>query len=155
METVADATCRAVARHPVPALSSAELHELVRRETGGPIPGPELLVQRIRHQPERFRVLDPWRGPWRPLRSGSRLRPVPACPLAGAGIGSGWWVVPGGEGSAEAEPDRLCRTLRQTLASLGRGVDGESVTALTRWVGMVLEARATRAWLHQAGSGVH
>ena len=123
MQTLADRAAQSLAHHPSPALP---LNELVHQvKLGGAVVGPDVLLRAIEGRPDLFRVLDPWRGPWRSAK-----------PRAGTptGVGTRWVVGLGRVGAADA-----AGRLKATLAHLGRTVDERSVTDLVRWLGMVQE----------------
>lgn len=148
MEPIAERAYRVLVRHPTPALPARELHRLLSGELGGPPPPAELFLHQLRRRTDLFRVLEPWRGPWlglRPSRPDGSDGPWAA---AGLEAGGGVWVVPAdGSGALDEEPDRAARTLRASLVAVSRRVDEGSVTALTRWMGMVGEARRVRSWI--------
>lgn len=105
------------------------LDELVHQiRLGGAVVGPDVLLRALEARPDLFRVLDPWRGPWRSAipREGTR-----------SGIGTRWVV---GRGRGAAGTDTAGR-LKASLAHLGRTVDDRSVTDLVRWLGMVQEGK--------------
>lgn len=148
MQPVAELAHRVLARQPTPALSARELHRLLSGEIGGPPPPAELLLHQLRRRTDLFRVLDPWRGPWEGLAPTARDGSDGPWTLAGLEEGGGVWVVPAdGSGALDEEPDPAARTLRASLVAVGRRVDDGSVTALTRWMGMVGEARRVRRWI--------
>lgn len=148
MEPVAERAHRVLARQPTPALSARELHRLLCGELAGPPPPAELLLHRLRSRTDLFRVLEPWRGPWEALLPRERDGSDGPWALAGLDAGGGVWVVPAdGSGDLDEEPDPAARTLRASLVAVSRTVDDGSVTALTRWLGMVREARRVHRWI--------
>jgi hypothetical protein len=132
MHTLADRAAETLARHPAPALSLDDL--VVQVRDGGAVVGSDVLLRALEARPDLFRVLDPWRGPWRC-----------ASPRARAAEAARWprWIVglrpyprSGGAGAR----------LKSSLAWLGRTVDERSALDLVRWLGMVREGeRLTRA----------
>lgn len=128
METLADRAARALARHPAPALPLDELLRQVR--SGGAAVGPDVLLRALAARPDRFRLLDPWRGAWRSAERSARGRRDPHPSAATP------WVV--GLGASGGERGAGAR-LRASLSHLGRTVDERSVTDLMRWVGLVRE----------------
>ena len=77
MMTIAERAARSLAEHRAPALP---LDQLVRQvEDGGAAVGPDILLRALEARPDLFRVLNPWRGPW---RSASRRWPG-ACHVGG------------------------------------------------------------------------
>ncbi|MSR37105.1 MAG: hypothetical protein EXR95_10790 [Gemmatimonadetes bacterium] len=122
MQTLADRAAQSLAHHPAPALPLDELvHEM---KLGGAVVGPDVLLRALEARPDLFRVLDPWRGPWRS-----------ASPRGGKRVGTHWVV---GLGQSAREGGTAGR-LKASLAQLGRTVDERSVTDLVRWLGMVRE----------------
>src|SRR5690606_32597969 len=90
--------------------------------------GPAVLLRALEERPDLFRVLDPWRGPW---RSGGRG------PLSvRAGGAAARWVVPLGRATLDRDPQAR---LKASVVHLGRTLDERSVTDLARWLGMVRE----------------
>lgn len=153
METVAERAHRVLARQRTPALSTRELHRLLSGELGGPPPPMELFLHQLRRRPDLFRILEPWRGPWGPLLPSPRERSGSPGVAADLEIRGDLWVVPAdGGGALDEEPDPAVRTLRASLLAVGRRVDDGSVTALTRWMAMVREARRVRRWIFQRRS---
>jgi hypothetical protein len=131
MQTLADRAAETLARHPAPALPLDELVHQVR--DGGAAVGPDVLLRALAARPDLFRVLDPWRGPW---RASMRARP----PVEGR-----WpqWVV--GVGPLPHAGGSAAR-LKASLAWLGRTLDDRSALDLVRWLGMVREGeRLSRA----------
>jgi hypothetical protein len=132
MHTLADRAAETLARHPAPALPLDELVEQVR--DGGTVVGPEVLLRALEARPDLFRVLDPWRGPWRCASPRSRASAGPRWPRWVVGLGP----YPRGAGAGGR--------LKSSLAWLGRTVDERSVLDLVRWLGMIREGeRLTRA----------
>jgi hypothetical protein len=120
METLADRAAQSLTRHPAPALPIDELTEQVRG--GGVAVGAGVLLRALEARPDLFRVLDPWRGPWR-----SAARP--------AGQDTRW-VVSLGRSTLDRDPRAR---LKASVVHLGRTLDERSVTSLARWLGMVRE----------------
>ena len=129
------ATCAetALREHAHPALRMSELVDLVARRVDR-----SLDVSRLRavleSYPDRFRILDPWRGPWR-----SVLAADPE-----GGLACDVWVV------AVTPPDRpaggppVAVKLRETVRWLGRGIDPRSPRQVSRWYAIALAERALR-----------
>lgn len=131
MQTLADRAAETLARHPAPALSLDELVQQVRG--GGTVVGPDVLLRALEARPDLFRVLDPWRGPWR--RASPRSWTPAATP----------WVVGLGR---YPRVDGPAGRLKASVAWLGRTLDDRSVLDLVRWLGMVREGeRLNRAGL--------
>lgn len=130
MQTLADRAAAVLARHPAPALPLDELVDQVRG--AGAVVGPEVLLRALEARPDLFRVLDPWRGPWRRAPSPHRARPV-AGPR---------WIV--GLAALPHARDAGAR-LKASLSWLGRTVDERSALDLVRWLGMVRESEGVTA----------
>lgn len=142
MEPLADRAARAAHRHPAAALPLGELARLVQ-ESGTRV-SHHVLLRALAADPERFRIVDPWRGPWARLAadrgaSRRRRRPNPTIPdlVDGPRVvprsGSVAWS-PGAAGPAVTR-------LRQSLIRLGWKVDDASPVDLARWYRLVLEGR--------------
>jgi hypothetical protein len=111
------------------SLAAAPVPELVARLREAGVPVSEgVLMRSLAAEPERFRVLEPWRA------------------ILGGGRGSApWeraaWVVPccgDAPGACESERPAL-RRLRASVTGLGWQVDAASSADVARWLGMVLE----------------
>jgi len=132
METLVDRAAQSLAHHPSPALPLEELTEQIRG--GGSVVGPGVLLRALEARPDLFRVLDPWRGPWRSAtRPGARRSGPAASAVDDAGTR---WVV--SLGRATLDRDARGR-LKASVTHLGRTLDERSVTDLVRWLGMVRE----------------
>ncbi len=134
METLAQRAAQSLAYHSSPALPLQELTEEVR--TGGGVVGTGVLLRALQERPDLFRLLDPWRGPWRaaPIRqSGRGMGEPPAAPVGER------WVVPLGPSTGYPARDPLGR-LKASMIHLGRTLDERSMTDLARWLAMVRES---------------
>lgn len=138
METLADRAARCLADHPAPALTVEELGARVRAE--GAAVTPEVLLRTLESNPERFRVVDPCRGPWRRVWPATRASRADRVGAEG-GAPHSRWVVATGAPCPERDPRAR---LRASVAHLGRTVDERSPTDLLRWVGMLCEMGAGR-----------
>jgi len=132
MDAMLNAAEAALRRAAGPALRLAALWRQLRdeRRDGG------LDLARLRialeSRPDRFRVLDPWRGPWRSLAPREGSDP--------------WVVVVGDPGDRDGAPATAVRRLRESVRWLGVTLDAGSVREVGRWHAMVVaeeEARAT------------
>lgn len=133
--TAAEAVLR---RNVAPALRLSDLLRQVRAETGVATLGPGRLRTVLESYPDRFRVLDPWRGPWRFVRG--------EAPVHGAA--DAWVLVvgdPGDQGGAEPTGSRLERRLRASVWWLGLTLDAGSGHAVRRWHAMVVAEHGVRA----------
>ncbi len=122
----------ALRAHQHPALRLSELVDLVAERIDRGLDAARLRVLLEEH-PERFRVLDPWCGPWRlPTQERGLARP-----------GDAWVVIVTDPGDPpDTSPTAL--RLRESVRWLGRGVDPRSPTEVSRWYAIVLAERAAR-----------
>lgn len=149
MESLLRSARRILDRHPAPALPFGELHRLVSEERAGPSPDPDLLLDRMRARPRRFRILDPWRGPWRPVARSTRRGRARQYRrrLRRAGAPLEVWVVapPDADGTRARAPGTELGRLRESLRWLAWTVDEDSPRALVRWLALLAgEARLRR-----------
>ena len=152
MDALVERAARAAGRHPAPALRLRELATLVQ-ESGASV-SDTVLLRALAADPGRFRLVDPWKGPWCRLRG---LRRGGAGPLGGAGrlpshppeLVDGPRVVPapGGTAWTPGPAGAAVTRLRQTMIRLGWRVDLASSTDLARWHRLVLESTRVRARL--------
>jgi hypothetical protein len=113
-------------RHAAPALRLSELLGHVRADTGLRTLDQDRLRGVLETRPDRFRLLDPWRGPWRFVRRASATA-----------RGTDPWVVvvgdPGHEGGAQEGRPRPDRRLSASVRWHGIAVaSGAACTALGR-----------------------
>lgn len=147
MQSLLDVARGILDRHPSPALPYTEVHRLICAERPGPPPDPDFLLSRIRARGDLFRVVEPWRGPWRRLTgtreaSAEEYRNV----LAGAGLPVDLWIVSAAGARTGPEntgsPRSLAERVRATLLDLSRRIDAGSPAALDRWIRLLSEGRA-------------
>ncbi len=123
----------ALREHAHPALRLYELVDLVAQRVDRSIDRTRLRAI-LESYPDHFRILDPWRGPWRSVLSLD----------AHAGRACDVWVV------AVTPPDRppggppVAVKLRETVRWLGRGIDPRSPREVSRWYAIALAERALR-----------
>jgi hypothetical protein len=134
----AEATLRASA---APALRLGDLLHHVRSETRDLTLDRERLLRLLRARPDIFRILDPWRGPWRFIRE----------PDTGSGHTLDPWVLTvsdpaGGDGAGRPG----VRKMRSCILWLAGGIDARSPRALARWSGLALAADEARRVLDEA-----
>ncbi|MGE0160094.1 MAG: hypothetical protein AB7T31_11845 [Gemmatimonadales bacterium] len=116
-----------------PALRLGELVELVARRVDRSLDGVRLRAI-LESYPDRFRILDPWRGPWRSVLTRGTEET----------LAEDVWVV------AITAPDRppggpaVAVKLRETVRWIGRGVDPRSRREVSRWYAIALAERAVR-----------
>lgn len=135
MEAVLSAAERILHHAGAPALRLSRLLEELRHcPAAAGLDAPRLEALLGAH-PHRFRVLHPWRGPWRfVVREGEE----------DALDGEPWVVAvrDDGDGSASREDGpRALRLLRESLRWLAVTLDVESPGGVVRWRGLVLEAQ--------------
>ncbi|HUF76873.1 MAG TPA: hypothetical protein VMM35_11375 [Longimicrobiales bacterium] len=124
----------ALRQHPHPALRLSELVELVAEQLDRTLDEARLRSA-LESYPDRFRLLDPWRGPWRATLAGS------CDELASHDV----WVV------AVMDPTQppihagtAALKLRESVRWLGRGIDPRSPREVSRWYAIALAERAIR-----------
>lgn len=138
MESVLTAAERILHDAGVPALPLSHLLRALHEGVAGArtLDGPHLRAL-LEGAPERFRVLDPWRGPWRFLgRAGT--------PVSDGGPTAEPWVVAVRDQGDGAAPHghRLERRLNGSVRWLALHVDPRSTRSLMRWNRILLEALA-------------
>lgn len=142
MDTLPDAAETVLRRHPAPALRLGELLRLVRRSLRDPALHRDRLLQSLGARPDRFRLLDPWRGPWKRMSDGLDARPQ-----------SEPWVVLVGDPGDEAGPSvdgMAASRMRACVRWMAAGVDPTSAWSLARWHGLALAEASVRAVLEEA-----
>lgn len=121
-------------RHAHPALRLSELVELVGEQVDRALDAVRLRAVLEEH-PDRFRILDPWRGPWRTVWS---------VPAAQREPREAWVVVVTDPATDPAEDRSPVLRLRESVRWLGRGIDPRSPTDVSRWYAIALSERETR-----------
>jgi len=128
----AEATLR---RHAAPALRLSQLLGHVRADTGLRTLDADRLRSVLETRPDRFRILDPWRGPWRFVHRGST-----------AERGNDPWVVvvgdPGDEGGVQEGRPRPDRRLSTSVRWLALTLDATSGRTVCRWHGIAIASDA-------------
>ncbi|MDH5759361.1 MAG: hypothetical protein OEZ65_07205 [Gemmatimonadota bacterium] len=120
--------------HPAPAMPFGDLLVQVREHPScSSVDGAKLLGV-LKSAPDRVKILDPARGPWRPREGGSAPSPDAWVALLG---------TPRSGPSATSGTPAL-RILRESVRWLARGVDERSTSEVARWHRMVLEEAAVR-----------
>lgn len=141
MDRLLQAAETVLRRHAAPALRLTELLRHVRRDLGALTPDAEALRRALQTRPDRFRVLDPWRGPWR------HVARDPSCPLGG----DPWVVVVGDPGDdgvglpkhGRETTSRSERRLRASVRWLAAGIDGGTSGAVARFHVIAMAAETT------------
>ena len=124
----------ALRTHPHPALRLSELVELVAETVDHALDAP-LLRALLEQHPERFRILEPWQGPWRPMGPGRTSTKE---------SDSRAWVVMVTDDCQPPDTPAPVLKLRESVRWLGRGIDPRSPTEVSRWYAITLAERATR-----------
>jgi hypothetical protein len=162
MDRILDLAATTLARNPAPALPLEELFRLLKDDAPGVALSVQSLLAVLSRSPERFRVVRAAPG-WRRLLgtmnqvAGGQERPsLPArhAPIEALAVAyAGPWII-GFEAGVDAgrSPPRPLRTLRATVAYLGRRLDGDSAVALARWLGLLAENGRLRDRLDVAGT---
>jgi hypothetical protein len=123
----------ALREHTHPALRLRELVELVAQRVDRSLDGSRLRAI-LESYPERFRILDPWRGPWRSVLDGGPYTTA-ACDV---------WVVAVSAPENPPGGPSVAVKLRETVRWIGRGVDPRSQREVSRWYAIALAERALR-----------
>ena len=141
MEPILSAAEQILRNSGAPALRLTMLAADLRGALGGLAVEVVRLRSVLEAHPERFRVLDPWRGPWRLLGD--------AHP---SGEGDPWVVAvrDDGNGSAPHGPPTLSRRLRESVRWLGVQLDARSADCVIRWQGMLAEGMAAQQAIDRA-----
>lgn len=134
MDPIASLAERTLLESTHPALKLSELLESVAEVLDRSLDAPRLRAILGRH-PDRFRLLEPWRGRWAPLATSAASPDRP----------DETWVV------AIAQPDGppdgstpAALKLRESVRWLARGVDPRSDVAVSRWYAIALSERGVR-----------
>ncbi len=141
MHPTAVCAARILEEHPHPALRLAELLPGVAERVDRTLTA-ERLRNVLAEHPDRFKLLDPWRGPWRTGPSGTGAPDDPER-LADP-FGDVWVVLLGEPASARPDPRAPTVTLRESVRWLARSVDPCSAVDVSRWYAIVLTERASR-----------
>ena len=126
--------------------SAVPLAELVERlRDNGFSVSEAVLTRSLSAEPERFRLIEPWRA----LRAAGQ---VGSNPWGGERV---WVVAPGANASdAAASPRPALARLRGTMAALSWELDVSSSTDVARWFGMMIEVERLREALPTQRVGV-
>jgi len=141
MEHILSAAEQILRNSGAPALRlSALLDELVAT-TGARALDAARLRALLEGRPDRFRILDPWRGPWRFVGRDAE-----------ASSAEPWVVVVRDLGDGAGAPGRsgTLRMVRESVRWLGLHVDARSPRRVMRWEGLVLEGTAAARALRSA-----
>lgn len=141
MNPIATYAATVLEHHPSPALRLTELREPVADRVDR-----NLTIARLRaalaEHPDRFKLLDPWQGPW---RSGAAGAGAPDDPARMRDPEGDVWVVLLSEPHAGAVAlPSTALTLRESVRWLARSVDPRSSVDVSRWYAIALTERASR-----------
>ena len=123
MKTIPDVAMDILSRSPTPALPLSRLVEAIAGERPGHVAGAERILTELRSRPDLFRVLDPLIGPWR-RATARRGETPPWSPET--------WVLCLTPGTRAKSPVR--QRTAESLRCLGRTVDENSATDVSRWL---------------------
>lgn len=140
--------------HPHPALRLSELLPAVADQADRSLTL-DRLRQALAEHPDSFRLLDPWKGPWRsaaPARSeipsmgvGYAGRPARRGDGRDADRTGDIWVVLLTEAAGSAGPSIDAHlTLRESVRWLARCIDTRSALSVSRWYAIALAERESR-----------
>jgi hypothetical protein len=129
---IASCADQALRSHTHPALKLSELVDIVARRVDRGLDARRLRAI-LEEYPERFRLLEPWSGPWRP----DEAPRVPQQPEEA-------WVVAVGDPDEPPDTPRSALKLRESVRWLARGIDERSAVDVSRWYAIVLAERAAR-----------
>jgi hypothetical protein len=123
----------ALREHTHPALRLRELVDLVIHRVDRSVDGRRLRAI-LEAYPDRFRILDPWRGPWRSVL-GADGDGALTCDV---------WVIAVAPPAPPPGGPPVAAKLRETVRWIGRGVDPRSHRDVSRWYAIALAERAVR-----------
>ena len=125
--------------HPHPALRLRELLEILAEEVDRTLTLTRLRVI-LEDHPDRFRILESWRGGWRGTLGAARNDDQASA-----------WVLAVVDLGTPPDVPRSALKLRESVRWVGRGLDGRSRMAVSRWYAIALAERSAReAFLRRA-----
>lgn len=138
------AHCAEAALHatPHPALRLSELLELVAERAHRSLT-PEGLRAILEERPDRFRILDSWRGPWRTPDPGADDPTGLGRPHRDRDAADAWVVAVADPETPPDTPGPALR-LRESVRWIGLGIDGRSRMEVSRWYAIAMAERETR-----------
>jgi hypothetical protein len=136
MNAIAACAETALLQHVHAALRLSELLEMVAERVDRTLDAARLRATLEAH-PHKFRILDPWQGPWRTALREERGEPHLAIDV---------WVVVLSDPDDPRPPDEAGALvkLRESVRWLGRGIDPRSRSDVNRWYAIALAERAVR-----------
>lgn len=135
MNTIARCAEAALHATPHPALRLTELLDLVAERVGRTVTAATLRAT-LEEQPDHFRILEAWRGPWsvrEPSDHRGGARPEPDA-----------WVVAVRTPDHPPDAPRPAHRLRESVRWVALGLDGRSRMDVSRWYAIALAERAVR-----------
>lgn len=129
---IAECAEQALRAHAHPALRLSELVDLVAERIDRNLDAGRLRAALEEH-PERFRVLEPWSGPWRSDGPGRALHPRRDA-----------WIVVITHPDDPPDAPAPALKLRESVRWLSRAIDPRSTVEVSRWYAIVLAERAAR-----------
>lgn len=141
MEHVMSAAEQILRTSGAPALRLGALLDELRTATGERTLQAPRLRSLLEARPDRFRVLDPWRGPWRSMGRPDGTQPGEPWVVAVRDLGDGAGAVGG---------PRAIRRIRESVRWLGVALDASSARCVARWHGLVLEGLVAERVLSRA-----
>jgi len=159
LEALAEKARMIIARDLDLAISVTQLGQRIGQERGTSAETPARLLRELSRHPSLFRIVDPWRGPWRTVPGNGwdarrrTDRPVggeraSGCDGAAGRVGPSLFsdarmVVPVDVDWADGEAC-LARRLRESIYRIGRSVDEHSAVSIARWARLVRAAAAAQ-----------
>lgn len=124
-------------QHPAPAMELGELHSRLRELRPTCTPVCATLRGILENSPHRFRVVDPWCGPWLHCREEDRPDTDGVVVIAIGGVCS------------EGDPSPGSALLRESLRWIARGIDLRSQGGVARLYALILAEDAARSRLRR------
>lgn len=124
-------------QHPAPAMELEELHDRLRELRPTCTPVCDSLRRILEDNPHRFRVVDPWRGPW--IHGHDRDRPDT----------DGVVVIAIDGVCSEGDPSPGSALLRESVRWIARGTDLQSTGGVARLYALILAEDAARLGLRR------
>ncbi len=135
MNAIATCAETALREHAHPALRLSELLAVVADRIDRSLDAARLRAALEGH-PDRFKILDPWQGPWRV--GPASLDEGPSHP------DNDVWVVALSDPGAPPAGGGTLIKLRESVRWLARGVDTRSRSDVSRWYAIALSERDAR-----------
>ena len=140
MDPIATCAERTLRRSAHPALTLSELVECVAELLDRTLDAGRLRAILEAH-PERFRILEPWTGPWRAPAGGM---------VAREGAGTAWVVSISDPDGPPDDAGPAAAMLRESVRWLARAVDTRSQAEVGRWSALAMAERGIRSTLRRA-----